>query len=314
MRTSTSAGCCTSEGKLTHAEAAYLEGLDRCGPDATLLYNLAVLLEDLKQPQAAAQSYRAALGRRARTRPTRIQPRPPVREPRIAAGSAAALERLSEARGLAMSGEPVRVLFIGNSFTSRNDVPGLLKALAAQASRPLDVAVQSIVAGGASLRRHWNAGAAQRALGSAHGTRRAAGTVDAADQGAAAVSRQLRLFVPELIKHGARPALYLTWSRQAVPEHQALLDAAVESIARRDRCARSSRSAACGMQCGRGHADIPLYDKDGSHPSVVGSYLAACTFLLSLLGQKPRGADVAERLKIERDLASRLHAIVASVL
>jgi len=49
------------QGKLRHAEAAYLEGLDRCGPDATLLYNLAVLLEDLKQPQAAAQSYRAAL-------------------------------------------------------------------------------------------------------------------------------------------------------------------------------------------------------------------------------------------------------------
>lgn len=48
-------------GKLKQAEAAYLEGLDRCGPDATLLYNLAVLQEDLKQPQAAAQTYRAAL-------------------------------------------------------------------------------------------------------------------------------------------------------------------------------------------------------------------------------------------------------------
>lgn len=48
-------------GKLHEAESTYREGLDRSGVDATLLFNLAVLQEDLKQPQAAAQSYRAAL-------------------------------------------------------------------------------------------------------------------------------------------------------------------------------------------------------------------------------------------------------------
>jgi tetratricopeptide (TPR) repeat protein len=48
-------------GQLREAESAYRDGLDRCGVDATLLFNLAVLQEDLQQPQAAAQSYRAAL-------------------------------------------------------------------------------------------------------------------------------------------------------------------------------------------------------------------------------------------------------------
>lgn len=48
-------------GKLQEAEAVYREALDHCGPDATLLYNLAVLQEDLRQPREAIASYRAAV-------------------------------------------------------------------------------------------------------------------------------------------------------------------------------------------------------------------------------------------------------------
>lgn len=48
-------------GKLRDAERVYRDGLRRCGAEATLLFNLAVLQEDLKQPQQAAQSYREAL-------------------------------------------------------------------------------------------------------------------------------------------------------------------------------------------------------------------------------------------------------------
>jgi tetratricopeptide (TPR) repeat protein len=48
-------------GRLQQAEATYRDGLDRCGADATLLFNLAVLQEDQQRPQDAAQNYRAAL-------------------------------------------------------------------------------------------------------------------------------------------------------------------------------------------------------------------------------------------------------------
>ena len=57
-----------------------------------------------------------------------------------------------------------RILFIGNSYTSRNQLPGLLAKLAAADAHPRRVEVDAIVAGGASLRRHWNAGVAQNAL------------------------------------------------------------------------------------------------------------------------------------------------------
>jgi|JI10StandDraft_1071094.scaffolds.fasta_scaffold1265726_1 hypothetical protein len=51
----------------------------------------------------------------------------------------------------------LRILFVGNSFTSRNDVPGLVKSMAEQ--RDLACSVELVSKGGASLKRHWNAGA-----------------------------------------------------------------------------------------------------------------------------------------------------------
>ena len=57
---------------------------------------------------------------------------------------------------------PSNFLFIGNSFTARNDLPGLIAGLAAAAGRPFRH--QLVYAGGASLRGHWNAGHAARLI------------------------------------------------------------------------------------------------------------------------------------------------------
>src|SRR3954447_23082010 len=57
---------------------------------------------------------------------------------------------------------PLKVLFIGNSFTARNDLPALLARLAAARGKGLQHRL--ISAGGASLRTHWNAGEARRAI------------------------------------------------------------------------------------------------------------------------------------------------------
>src|SRR5260370_8424486 len=57
---------------------------------------------------------------------------------------------------------PLKALFIGNSFTARNDLPGLVGQLAAARGKRL--AHRLISAGGASLRTHWNAGEALQAI------------------------------------------------------------------------------------------------------------------------------------------------------
>lgn len=61
-------GAYTNLGRLLHhrrqlqeSEAVYREGLTRCGRDPTLLFNLGIVLEDMREPAAAADMYRAAL-------------------------------------------------------------------------------------------------------------------------------------------------------------------------------------------------------------------------------------------------------------
>jgi tetratricopeptide (TPR) repeat protein len=49
-------------GRLADAESVYRDALETWGPDALLLYNLGVLLEDLQRKSEALQAYQAALG------------------------------------------------------------------------------------------------------------------------------------------------------------------------------------------------------------------------------------------------------------
>src|SRR4051812_39880615 len=58
--------------------------------------------------------------------------------------------------------KPTSVLFIGNSFTQRNDLPGLIASMARQ--HGVSLRHELISAGGASLKRHWNAGTAVSAI------------------------------------------------------------------------------------------------------------------------------------------------------
>ena len=56
-------GCALhEEGNLAAAEHLYREGLEKCGEDAVLLYNLGVLLEDMERKSDALAAYERSLG------------------------------------------------------------------------------------------------------------------------------------------------------------------------------------------------------------------------------------------------------------
>ena len=61
---------------------------------------------------------------------------------------------------------PLKILFIGNSFTARNNLLGLIAQLAA--ARGKSIQHRLISTGGASLRIHWNAGEALNAINDGH--------------------------------------------------------------------------------------------------------------------------------------------------
>src|SRR5262245_65609923 len=55
---------------------------------------------------------------------------------------------------------PLKVLFIGNSYTSTHDLPGMLLALSEAVHAKPPLIVESYTVGGATLKDHWDSGVA----------------------------------------------------------------------------------------------------------------------------------------------------------
>jgi hypothetical protein len=176
----------------------------------------------------------------------------------------------------------VNILFIGNSFTARNDLPAMIATLAAASGHTINH--QLISAGGASLRRHWNKGDARRAI-----ERGKFDTVVLQEQStlpiknATRMHENVRLFDGAIRAAGAKTALYMTWARAHAPESQRAITAAYTTIAR-ELDATLVPVGVAWEKFLRSHDEPKLYADDGSHPSLAGSYLAACVFVRVLVG------------------------------
>jgi hypothetical protein len=186
-------------------------------------------------------------------------------------------------------GAPRKVLFIGNSFTARNDLPGLIARLAAARGKGLEHRL--ISAGGASLRNHWNAGGALKAIRD--------GGFDAVvlqEQSTLPVKNpkrmheNVRLFDETIKAAGAQTVLYMTWARQHAPESQQAITDAYTDIGR-ELGATVVPVGVAWQSFLRKHDRPVLHDRDQSHPTLAGSYLAACVFLGVLFKDNPVGVD-----------------------
>ncbi len=193
-----------------------------------------------------------------------------------------------------MPGKRVLILFIGNSFTTKNDLPALLSAIV-QAGEGITIESKVISAGGASLRRHWNAGAASTI------TSETWDYVVFQEQSTLPVKNSnrfhenVREFVPAMKKSGAKMVLFMTWARKKEPENQALLTDSYNQIGKELEASVVPVGTAWQKLLAK-HDKPVLHAEDGSHPTVAGSYLAACTFYATLFGGDPT--------KIETDLSN----------
>jgi hypothetical protein len=181
-------------------------------------------------------------------------------------------------------------LFIGNSFTARNDLPGLIARLAA--ARGKDFQPRLINAGGASLRMHWNAGKAVQAIRDG-----GYGFVVLQEQSTLPVKNanrmheNVRLFDEAIKAAGSHMLLYMTWARAHAPETQEAITKAYASIGQ--ELGATVVPVGTAWQSFLRKYDQPvLYDKDQSHPTLAGTYLAACVFFATLFKESPVGLDI----------------------
>lgn len=199
---------------------------------------------------------------------------------------------------------PVRILFIGNSYTYFNNLPELLTKLA-KAGGQGEVQTKMLAPGGTRLKDHWETGPDRAEL-----TATKWDYVVLQDQSTLGVTYLFNgadrvtsdaVFRPYAEKWasavrqaGAVPVFFVTWARKASPSDQAVLNFAYLWAARDTK----SSAAPVGMAWAdvrKHHPEIELFYRDGSHPSPAGSYLAACTLYRTIFHKSPIGLPAIVR-------------------
>jgi hypothetical protein len=187
------------------------------------------------------------------------------------------------------SPKPLRILFIGNSFTYVNMLPEMIRQMSLAANDPHPAQYRMIAPGSCTLEKHWNDGVAPKAI--------AEGGWDYVvlqEQSARPISdpagmfRFARLFDQEIRKTGAKTVFYITWARKAAPNEQKQITAAYSAIAK-ELGALSCPVGPAWASVRQKRPDLELYQVDGRHPSPAGTYMAACVFYHLLYGKSPVG-------------------------
>jgi len=194
--------------------------------------------------------------------------------------------------------DTTRILFIGNSYTYYNSSPELFKKLAQEKFPNQTIQIKLVSQGGMTLERHWEEGEALK-------------TIESYPWNYVILQEQSKLGMPVIIdkdvyfgqtdlffeyarkfdaaikKSDAQTVFFMTWSTRAHPAEQEILTYAYSTIANE----LGAIVAPVGLVWDevRDNKQFDLYDRDGSHPSPHGSYLAATTIFTTLFGENPLG-------------------------
>ncbi len=189
---------------------------------------------------------------------------------------------------------PDKVLFVGNSFTYYNN--GLHRHLrhltwASGLLTPANSRMRIMTISGGHLPEH--AGGLERILAGddwdvvvlqGHSL----GPIGEATAGP--FRQAARDFAGMARARGARPVFYMTWAYSGQPGMTTLLDEAYTDIGRE----LGAEVVPVGLAFARvtdERPDIELRIDDARHPTMAGTYLAACVFFAALYGQSPEGLD-----------------------
>ena len=203
-----------------------------------------------------------------------------------------------------LAAQPKRVLFVGNSYTYVNDLPGTIAAIANNMGDT--ISHTSVTPGGCTFSQHCSGEAMT--------------TICQGGWDVVVLQEQSQLpsfpqsqveneclpyaarLVDSVYAHNpcAEPMFYMTWGRRDGDAQNARYFPVLGSYWGMDSmlCERYTYMAEANdaSLCPVGrvwrylrtyHPDINLYDSDGSHPSVAGTYAAACAFYVMLFQRNP---------------------------
>ena len=230
---------------------------------------------------------------------------------------------------LMAQGERKRVLFIGNSYTDVNNLPQLVQRVAESAGDVLEY--QSNTPGGCTFAQHC--------------TNRSMSLIQQGGWDVVVLQEQSQLpaFPIEMVEEMVYPfaerlvdsiyafnpegeaMFYMTWGRKnGDTEYGSMYPMmstyeGMDSLlyARYMYMAEANDASVCPV--GRvwhylrdNHSEIELYMPDGSHPSMAGSYAAACSFYTMMFGRDPDNItyDAGLSPKAAHLIRSAVHDVV----
>ena len=200
-----------------------------------------------------------------------------------------------------------KYLFVGNSATYVNGTPIKFKGLALAAGKDIDVAYSTV--GSSYLSEfanesHTNGITLRRKLKDAKYD-----YVVLQDAGSSVyynTQPAVKALLPLIEANGAKALLYMRYSAASTPSGR--MEGAKQHFDNYSKISEEfglpyAPAALAYVICTEKYPEINLYSDDNSHHSKEGSYLIACTMLMSYLGVDPRGNSYDAQLG---DIAAKL--------
>lgn len=203
---------------------------------------------------------------------------------------------------------PLRVLFLGNSLTAGNDVPGLVQAMAQL--QGVDLQFSAVHPGGYAIEDHWRDG---------HQALLRTGDYDVLvlQQGPSTLPesqahlRQWTItWAAEARRFGTRPALYMIWPVRTQANGFALVSQSYRNAA--DAADAVVFPAGEAWQAAlRADPSVRLYSNDDLHALPAGSFLAAMVIARGLVSLDPARVPASVHgLTIPADTLATFRAVV----
>lgn len=216
----------------------------------------------------------------------------------------------------------LHILFIGNSYTSVNDLPGTFAKLACSGGHQIETDIAAV--GGWTLADHANSAQTIAKL-----NQQKWDMVILQEQSefptipydrAQYMYPAVRWLVAKIRDLGAQPYLLITWGHRdglpdaGIPSYtdmQAQLDAGYMGIANELGVAVVPVGDAW-LQARKQSNPLDLWQDDGSHPNEQGTYLAASVFYATIFHQSPVGLSF--RAGLSQKTAQSLQTLAADTV
>jgi hypothetical protein len=216
----------------------------------------------------------------------------------------------------------LRILFIGNSYTYRNDLPGMFARLANAAGH--EVETDMIAKGRFTLSNHLNSTYTLKKIRSGKWDwvvlQEASKTPSVEHLRAAAMYPAATSLVEKVKEAGAMPIFFETWAHRdgwkekGLPDYESMqveIDRGYLGIAQKLK-ASVAPVGHTWLQVRRQDPRLELWHPDGSHPNGTGTYLAACVFYAAIYRQSPEG--LTYRAGLSNETAQSLQASAAKTV